>query len=316
MGGATRKLSPEAWEPYKQRIVELWATPNNSLKDVIKTVQKETGFVASEAQYRRQLSDIWQVRKNWSSQELDYIESVWKDRDAVGKETRVKRLGVRIPRDALRRKKARRFVSTLDARRKDIMDTNDDLPIQDGEKFDFEIGTPTTIAPTPKSRDERTREPSGGDTPEAGGPPSASDCYSFGGEATLGLDEDPSNSGVMGLDTGVTPTSRSQNECTLESSSIQITQSSGPPSPISSCPLDKETIMAVEENLDVLSAMDRDPLLTLSQRLTLSLKALLEPSDVKTAEAAAWFLVSGNQGMAEVLSAFRLYRRYSLDIRT
>ncbi|KAK6513363.1 hypothetical protein TWF281_004992 [Arthrobotrys megalospora] len=162
-----QKLDPASWEPHKHRIIELWLPQENNLAFVMETIRAETGFIASEAQYRRQLSEVWRIKKNFSGPELEFINNTVQERTAQGKETRVKRHGVQIPLDNLKRRTTRRFVSTLDAIAK-MREQKSDNPVSGGNK-DFEtegldIGTPTTVANTP-GPPISSPETLGGETP-------------------------------------------------------------------------------------------------------------------------------------------------------
>ncbi|KAF3921358.1 hypothetical protein ABW20_dc0104670 [Dactylellina cionopaga] len=104
-----------------------------------------------EKQYYRQLNEVWGIKKNLTVQELDHIENTLEKREKEGKETRVKRYGVPLSNENLKRRKARRFVPTFESKRKAATQSSIEIETLD---MDFDIGTPTTVAETPKSPPE------------------------------------------------------------------------------------------------------------------------------------------------------------------
>ncbi|KAK6525887.1 hypothetical protein TWF281_010931 [Arthrobotrys megalospora] len=161
-----QRINPTTWEPLKQRIIELWLL-DNPLQYVIKKIQSETGFVASEAQYRRQLHEVWGIRKYFSSTGLAQISDQINQRAAQGKETRVTRNGVEIPIQNLRRRRTRRFVSTMDAIVAKMDKEADSIGKNKGQSFDqtsldaniVNMATPPTIATPPTPPNEALQTP-------------------------------------------------------------------------------------------------------------------------------------------------------------
>ncbi|KAK6523434.1 hypothetical protein TWF281_001416 [Arthrobotrys megalospora] len=153
---ATQKPDADIWELLRPRITELWL--HNSLSYVVQTIKAETGFVASEKQCYRQLNEVWCVKKNLTKEELDYIQEIFKQRDAQGKSTRIKRYGVRVhlSDENVKRRKTRRFVSTLDRHTHKIKSEaagDDKIKIEPPGEMDFQnldVGTPTTVTETPR----------------------------------------------------------------------------------------------------------------------------------------------------------------------
>ncbi|KAK6528342.1 hypothetical protein TWF281_009585 [Arthrobotrys megalospora] len=139
-------ISQEVWESHKHRIIQLWTDPDSTLPKLMKTIEAETGFVATERQYYRQLGDVWKIRKNFTNDDLEYISSVTRERKAMGKlKTRVKRNGVSIPEAKIKRKQSRVYVKTIDLKRRQLAaknGVNDDSSVR---TRDFVVGTPTEV---------------------------------------------------------------------------------------------------------------------------------------------------------------------------
>ncbi|EPS37303.1 hypothetical protein H072_9054 [Dactylellina haptotyla CBS 200.50] len=140
---ATQKLDQTEWEAHKDRIVDLWL--HNDLMIVMQTMADEVGFIATKSQYTKQLNSKWNVKKYFTDQELDHIEDRIKERELEGKVTRVKRYGQKISKENLKRRKARRFVKTIDKFQKIAP-----KPVQSEHIVDLniDIGTPTTLGST------------------------------------------------------------------------------------------------------------------------------------------------------------------------
>lgn len=66
------KLTAEAWNPYKDRIVELHIEQNLPLSKVKETMEKEFGFTAGIRQYRTRISQ-WRLDKNVKTNEMRAI---------------------------------------------------------------------------------------------------------------------------------------------------------------------------------------------------------------------------------------------------
>ncbi|KAK6517551.1 hypothetical protein TWF281_004201 [Arthrobotrys megalospora] len=137
-------IEQTAWEFHKPRIIQLWTDPDHTLASLKRIMEREKGFIATKRQYHRQLHDIWRIRKNFTSDELEYIGKVTRERRAQGKKTRVKRNGVCISEANIKRRQSRPYVKTIDLKRREIA-----AKIGPGS-----VGTPTEVdesSPTPLS---------------------------------------------------------------------------------------------------------------------------------------------------------------------
>ncbi|KAI4169908.1 MAG: hypothetical protein LQ346_008924 [Caloplaca aetnensis] len=81
---AQHPTSSEQWEDYRETIQRLYVMEDKSLPEVIDQVQQIFGFVATERQYKRRISE-WRLDKNIKDDEMRAIVSVEAARLRQGK---------------------------------------------------------------------------------------------------------------------------------------------------------------------------------------------------------------------------------------
>lgn len=72
MEGAHHPIGPRDWEHHRETIERLYVTDDRSLPEVVGMMSSLHGFVATERQYKRRISD-WHLDKNVKDEEMRAI---------------------------------------------------------------------------------------------------------------------------------------------------------------------------------------------------------------------------------------------------
>lgn len=81
---ARHPTSSEEWENYRETIQRLYVVEDKSLPEVIDEVKQMFGFIATERQYKRRISQ-WRLDKNIKDDEMRAIVSEQASRLRQGK---------------------------------------------------------------------------------------------------------------------------------------------------------------------------------------------------------------------------------------
>ncbi|KAL9581988.1 MAG: hypothetical protein Q9212_003560 [Teloschistes hypoglaucus] len=84
MEGAHHPIGPRDWEHYRETIERLYVTDDRSLPEVVAIMTSLHGFVATERQYKRRISD-WHLDKNVKDEEMRAIIATEASRLQQGK---------------------------------------------------------------------------------------------------------------------------------------------------------------------------------------------------------------------------------------
>ncbi|KAF3294706.1 hypothetical protein TWF132_003181 [Orbilia oligospora] len=143
---ATR-VSADVWEQHKDDILRLRA--NHTVDQIAKIMQEKKGFFATKAQYNTQLLAVWKARKNFNAKDHEFLTQQYEQRDAMGKTTRVKRNGINLPEEVVRRRSSRQYVTVFE-RHKKRQAAKAEKHDSALENRDFVVGSPSESSNSPR----------------------------------------------------------------------------------------------------------------------------------------------------------------------
>ncbi|KAF3054883.1 hypothetical protein GL218_07532 [Daldinia childiae] len=104
MASKTRKIPSEDWERHKETILSLYLTSDLSGDELVQTMEKDFGFVATISQFEAQLR-VWNARKNIKRDEWEVILPKIDNLFSRGIQVRVMIAGHPVPMDRIHRAK-------------------------------------------------------------------------------------------------------------------------------------------------------------------------------------------------------------------
>ncbi|KAI2780918.1 ankyrin [Daldinia loculata] len=104
MASKARKIPSENWELHKETILSLYLTSDLSGDELVQTMEKDYGFVATISQFEAQLR-VWDARKNIKKDQWEVILPKIDSLSSRGIQARVMMAGHPVPIDRIHRAK-------------------------------------------------------------------------------------------------------------------------------------------------------------------------------------------------------------------
>ncbi|KAF3225008.1 hypothetical protein TWF192_007293 [Orbilia oligospora] len=143
------RVGADVWEQHKDVILRLRA--NHTVDQIAKIMWENTGFFATKSQYNDQLLRVWKAKKNFSAKDHEFLNQQFEQRDAMGKTTRVKRNGINLSEENVRRRSSRQFVTVFERHKKKQAAKAENHVDSGIENRDFEVGSPSESGNSPRS---------------------------------------------------------------------------------------------------------------------------------------------------------------------